>query len=198
MKHREKKRGGCLTKLARTFVLLVFLLVFVASITDQETTTSTPDAAPQETCTPSPTATPRPTPDTPEGWVTQVVKDEYKDDFISVEFEVVDPNRKMITINCVFAGNLTTSLRRDMFMFHAKDIFRELTEMRADGIVDFDLVFIHGKTTFVDKYGRESEGDAMQICMAAKDLEHIVWENMRIDMLPEIATTYMVHPIFRD
>lgn len=55
MKHREKKRSGCLTKLARTFVLLVLLLVFVASITDQETTTSTPDAAPQETGTPSPT-----------------------------------------------------------------------------------------------------------------------------------------------
>lgn len=194
---RRQKKRGCLHNIMLVFAVLVVLTLLTESKTtkqfDQTSSTQTVAQAPANTAAP----TIEPTPSTPEGWVESAVMAEYGDDFISVSFDDTDSG-KMITINCVFAQNLTNGLRRDQFMFHAKDILKELTQLREEKRIDFDLIFIHGKTTFVDDYGRESDGDAMQLCMAVEDLEQIVWDNMRIDMLPNIATTYAVHPLFRD
>lgn len=201
---RRQKKRGCLHSIMLVVAALVVLTLFSETTDDtagnkasqqsaQMQSTRTVTQAPANTAAP----TVEPTSSTPEGWVESAVMEEYGDDFISVSFDETDSG-KMITINCVFAQNLTNSLRRDQFMFHAKDILKELTQLREEKRIDFDLIFIHGKTTFVDDYGRESDGDAMQLCMSAEDLEQIVWDNMRIDMLPNIATTYAVHPLFRD
>lgn len=204
MSKQEKKKRGCLHNIVLAFAVLVVLSLFAGASNNTETDETTPQSSQTQSTqeimqTPNVTAAPttEPTPSTPEGWVKKAVVEEYGDDFISVSFDDTDSG-EMITINCVFADNFTNGLRRDQFMFHARDILKELTQMREDKIIDFDLVFIHGKTTFIDKYGRESDGDAMQLCMAAEDLEQIVWDNMLIDMLPNIATTYAVHPLFRD
>ncbi len=137
-------------------------------------------------------------PATEEEWVQYAALDVYKDDLISVELVDVDKNAPMIEVYCVFADNWTKSLRRDMFMFKARDFMKSIVELSNNEKIEYESVFIHGRTTFLDKYGNESEGDAMSIRVYASELQKVNWDNITIDMLQNLAISYAVHPLFRD
>ena len=51
---------------------------------------------------------------------------------------------------------------------------------------------------FIDKYGNESKGDAMQMRIYTKELQKINWENISEINLEDLAVTFAVHPLFRD
>ena len=72
--------------------------------------------------------------------------------------------------------------------------------MAKEGKIEFGSVFIHGRTTFIDKYGNETEGDAASIRIKASEAEKVNWSltTFRAEMMPGIAVSFMIHPIIRD
>lgn len=208
---RQKKQHGCFFYLILFVVIGLFALSFMDG---QQTDSATPSeplltSSPQLTATPLLTATPHPTatplPSTPEAWVTAAANEIYGFQLLSVEVSEIDRGQvgegetgTLVDINCDFKDNFSNDLRRTAFLSDACSLLEKLTALYTEGHLTFDLVSIHGRTTFIDEYGQESEGDAMQLTMSIDDLLKINWENMMGSMLPDIAVCYAVHPAIRD
>ena len=211
--NRTAKKHGCIYY---AFIIAVFFIVLSITLEDDKDTVSTDNdnnisvssentlassgnaiqASSQDEISETPVTTPEPA--TEDEWVRHAALDVYEDDLISIEMVDVDKDAPMIELYCVFRDNWTKSLRRDMFMFDARDFMKSIVELSNSGKVQYESVFIHGRTTFLDKYGNESEGDAMSIRVYASELQKVNWDNMRIDMLQDLAVSYAVHPLFRD
>lgn len=180
--------------------------------------TSTPEATsmPEVTPTPAPEATPTPTPapeDTPEPetlqeWAEYVANSVYGSfdpkysSLISVECEQVDgENEPMIIINAKYPDTmLKNDDRMGNFLYKAMQTTWKLNDLAKEGKIEYGSVFIHGLTTFLDKYGNETEGDAASIRIKASEAEKVNWSltTFRAEMMPGIAVSFMIHPIIRD
>ena len=191
--NRTAKKHGCIYY---AFIIAVFFIVLAIiseddkdtvstdndnniSVSSENTTTNsenTIQTSSQDEIGETPVSTPEPA--TEEEWVRCAALDVYKDDLISVEMVDVDKDAPMIELYCVFRDNWTRSLRRDMFMFDARDFMKSIAELSNSGKVQYESVFIHGRTTFLDKYGNESEGDAMSIRVYASELQKVNWDNI--------------------
>ena len=196
---RKEKKGCCLFKILKFFVIALAalaVLVLVAGSPDNNETTTTTNI--QNTIT-APTVSATPEPSTREEWVLASAKKVYEDNLISVEWQEVDNQKDMIVIKCVFSDNFTKQMRRDMFMLRAKDMFKHISELGKDGHIEYSSCYIIGRTTYLDKYNNEFEGNAMEIRLLEKDLSKLNWDNyMNNETIINLATTYTVHPLFRD
>ena len=178
---------------------------------------STPEATSilEVTPTPSPEATPTPTPkDTPEPetlqeWAEYVANSVYGSfdpkysSLISVECEQVDgENAPMIIINAKYPDTFMrdNDERMGSFLYNAMKTTWKLNDLAKEGKIEYGSVFIHGRTTFLDKYGNEIEGDAASIRVKASEAAKVNWSltTFRSEMMPGIAVSFMIHPIIRD
>lgn len=202
----KKKRGCCLFASAKWLLIITFMfitMVLIQSSFDNSAPDTPANTEPSVTMpleTPAPASTPIPTkqPETPEEWVQLAAEEVYRDDLISITWQEVDNQKDMIVIWCKFADNFTNNMRRTVFMGDAKDMFCRVAELGKAGRIDYGSCYIVGRTTYLDKYGNEFDGNAMEIRLTATDLEKINWDNINSNMLIDLATTYAVHPLFRD
>ena len=178
---------------------------------------STPEATSmtEVTLTPAPEATPTPKPkDTPEPetlqeWAEYVANSVYGSfdpkysSLISVECEQVDgENAPMIIINAKYPDTFMrdNDERMGSFLYNAMKTTWKLNDLAKEGKIEYGSVFIHGRTTFLDKYGNETEGDAASIRIKASEAAKVNWSltTFRAEMMPGIAVSFMIHPIIRD
>lgn len=178
---------------------------------------STPEATSmtEVTLTPAPEATPTPKPkDTPEPetlqeWAEYVANSVYGSfdpkysSLISVECEQVDgENAPMIIINAKYPDTFMrdNDERMGSFLYNAMNTTWKLNDLAKEGKIEYSSVFIHGRTTFLDKYGNETEGDAASIRIKASEAAKVNWSltTFRAEMMPGIAVSFMIHPIIRD
>lgn len=211
---KEKKKGGCLKKI----LIFMFILVAFAAIggnsndssapetsapvsdpvktTKTESPTKKPTAAPTAKPTTEPTAAPTATPATPEEWVRTHAEKIYGDSLLSIEWQDVDDD-PMIVIQCVFEDNFSFNLRHAAFMGDAKNMFKAVSELGKDGKIKYSSCYIQGRTSFLDKYGNEFDGNAIEIRLKKADMEKINWTNINHDMMIDLAAPYTIHPVFR-
>lgn len=194
-----KKKGCCLFTLIKWIVIAFSALVLLTLFTSTSDTNTTSSGT-EVSSTSAPTATVAPTasPSTREEWVQYAANDVYSDDLISATWQEVDNQKDMIVICCKFKDNLTNNLRRTMFMMDAKNMLKRVAQLSKDGHIEYGSCYIIGRTTYLDTYGNEFDGNAMEIRLKAEDLAKINWDNITSDMLVNLATTYAVHPLFRD
>lgn len=187
--------------------------------TPENTAAPTPTVAQKETATPKPTNTPKPTkaptptptaePDTLQGWAEYVANSVYGSfdpkysNLISVECEQVDgESAPMIIVNAKYPDTFMRDNddRMGQFLYRAMNMTWKLNDLAKEGKIEYGSVYIHGKTTFVDKYGNETEGDAAAIRIKASEAEKVNWSysTFTSEMMPGIAVSFMIHPIIRD
>lgn len=175
--------------------------------------TQTP--APEATPTPAPVATPTPAPvatlepETLQEWAEYVANSVYGSfdpkysSLISVECEQVDgENAQMIIINAKYPDTFMrdNDERMGSFLYNAMKTTWKLNDLAKEGKIKYGSVFIHGQTTYIDKYGNETEGDAAAIHVKASEAAKVNWSlsTFRAEMMPGIAVSFMINPIIRD
>lgn len=194
-----KKKGCCLFTLIKWIVIAFAVLAIMTLFTStSDTNTASSGAEVASTSAPAATVAPTATPSTREEWVQRAAEEVYGDDLISITWQEVDNQKDMIVIWCQFKDNLTNNLRRTMFMMDAENMLKRVAQLGKDGYIEYGSCYIVGRTTYLDTYGNEFDGNAMEIRLKAGDLEKINWDNITSDMLVNLATTYAVHPLFRD
>ena len=166
----------------------------------------TPTPAPEATPTPAPESTPEP--ETLQEWAEYVANSVYGSfdpkygSLISVECEQVDgETAPMIIINAKYPDTvLKNDDRMGNFLHKAMQMTWKLNDLAKEGKIEYGSVFIHGRTTFLDKYGNETEGDAASIRIKASEAATVNWSltTFRAEMMTGIAVSFMIHPIIRD
>ena len=166
----------------------------------------TPTPAQVETPTPDPEDTPEP--ETLQEWAEYVANSVYGSfdpkysSLISVECEQVDgETAPMIIINAKYPDTvLKNDDRMGNFLHKAMQMTWKLNDLAKEGKIEYGSVFIHGRTTFLDKYGNGTEGDAASIRIKASEAAKVNWSltTFRAEMMPGIAVSFMIHPIIRD
>lgn len=220
------KKKGCFSRLLSFFFWSFAIIVmgaFIANIDGDIPETSSPavvispspivsvDTPTVETTvqpTAEPTVAPTTEPLTLQEWAEVVAQQVYGDlnyeytNLLSVKcYQVYGDPAPMVEI---FAKYPDTFLRKNdermsMFLYNAKRITEKLDELAKAGKIEYGSVLVHGRTTFVDKYGTESEGDAAQIRIKAKEAAKVTnWDNISSDYLPDLAVSFGIHPIIKD
>ena len=218
---RKRREKGCISRLL-TYFMYFFAAMIVITLISETTgsnsgdtssgttdsvatvaeTTSTPEASP----TPAPEVTPEP--ETLQEWAEYVANSVYGSfdpkysSLISVECEQVDgETAPMIIINAKYPDTvLKNDDRMGNFLYNAMQTTWKLNDLAKEGKIEYGSVFIHGRTTFLDKYGNETEGDAASIRIKASEAAKVNWSltTFRAEMMPGIAVSFMIHPIIRD
>ena len=227
---RERREKGCISRLLTYFMYFFAAMIVIMLISETtgsnsgDTSSSTADAlpsvadissAPESTPTPAPVATPTPAPEatpapeTLQEWAEYVANSVYGSfdpkysSLISVECEQVDwENAPMIIINAKYPDTFMrdNDERMGSFLYNAMKTTWKLNDLAKEGKIEYGSVFIHGRTTFLDKYGNETEGDAASIRIKASEAAKVNWSltTFRAEMMPGIAVSFMIHPIIRD
>lgn len=166
--------------------------------------TTAPTIAP----TAEPTAAPTAEPATLQEWAEHVAQQVYGrfdyeyTDLISVECMQVDGDpAPMVEIFAKYPDSFLrkNDERMSMFLYNVKRVTEKLEELAKAGKIEYGSILVHGRTTFVDKYGTESEGDAAQIRIKAKEAAKVTnWGNVLSDYLPDLAVSFGIHPIIKD
>lgn len=220
---REKRQNGCFGK-TLSFIVYMFAAMVVltlisttvggnsgetASGAPSSVVTDAPGADHAATATPKATAEPTPEPTTLQGWAEHVANSVYGSfdpkysDLISVECEQVDgENAPMIIVNVKYPDTFMrdNDERMGQFLYRAMNMTWKLNDLAKEGKIEYGSVFIHGRTTFLDKYGNDTEGDAAAIRVKASEAAKVNWSisTFRAEMMPGIAVSFMIHPIIRD
>lgn len=218
---RERRKKGCISRML-TYFMYFFAAMIVITLISETTgsdssnkSSSTADAlpsaadvssAPESTPTSAPEATTEP--ETPQEWAEYVANtvygsfDQKYSSLISVECEQVDgESAPMIIINAKYPDTvLKNDDRMGNFLYNAMQLTWKLNDLAKEGKIEYGSVFIHGRTTFLDKYGNEIEGDAASIRIKASEAANVNWSltTFRAEMMPGIAVSFMIHPIIRD
>lgn len=218
---RERREKGCISRLL-TYIMYFFAAMIVITLISETTGSDSSDkssgtadvlpsavdvsSATESTPTPAPEATPEP--ETLQEWAEYVANSVYGSfdpkysSLISVECEQVDgENAPMIIINAKYPDTvLKNDDRMGNFLYNAMQMTWKLNDLAKEGKIEFGSVFIHGRTTFLDKYGNETEGDAASIRIKASEAAKVNWSltTFRAEMMPGIAVSFMIHPVIRD
>lgn len=218
---RERRKKGCISRML-TYIMYFFAAMIVITLISEttggnsgDTSSSTADveasvsdvtSTPESTPTPAPEATPEP--ETLQEWAEYVANSVYGSfdpkysSLISVECEQVDgESAPMIIINAKYPDTvLKNDDRMGNFLYNAMQTTWKLNDLAKEGKIEYGSVFIHGRTTFIDKYGNETEGDAAAIRVKASEAAKVNWSltTFRAEMMPGIAVSFMIHPIIRD
>lgn len=218
---RERREKGCISRLFTYFIYFFAAMIVITLISETagsnsgDTSSSTEDveasvsdvtSTPESTPTPAPEATPAP--ETLQEWAEYVANSVYGSfdpkysSLISVECEQVDgENAPMIIINAKYPDTvLKNDDRMGNFLHKAMQMTWKLNDLAKEGKIEYGSVFIHGRTTFLDKYGNETEGDAASIRIKASEAAKVNWSltTFRAEMMTGIAVSFMIHPIIRD
>ena len=218
---RERREKGCISRLFTYFMYFFAAMIVITLIsettgsnsgdtssgtTDSVETVAETTSTPEATSTPEPEATPAP--ETLQEWAEYVANSVYGSfdpkysSLISVECEQVDgENAPMIIINAKYPDTvLKNDDRMGNFLHNAMQMTWKLNDLAKEGKIEYGSVFIHGRTTFLDKYGNETEGDAASIRIKASEAAKVNWSltTFRSEMMPGIAVSFMIHPIIRD
>ena len=218
---RERREKGCISRLFTYFIYFFAAMIVITLISETagsnsgDTSSSTEDveasvsdvtSTPESTPTPAPEATPEP--ETLQEWAEHVANSVYGSfdpkysSLISVECEQVDgENAPMIIINAKYPDTvLKNDDRMGNFLHKAMQMTWKLNDLAKEGKIEYGSVFIHGRTTFLDKYGNETEGDAASIRIKASEAAKVNWSltTFRAEMMTGIAVSFMIHPIIRD
>ena len=218
---RERREKGCISRIL-TYIMYFFAAMIVITLISETTgsdssdkSSSTADAlpsvsdilsVPESTPMPAPAATPEP--ETLQEWAEYVADSVYGSfdpkysSLISVECEQVDgESAPMIIINAKYPDTvLKNDDRMGNFLYKAMQTTWKLNDLAKEGKIKYGSVFIHGRTTYIDKYGNETEGDAAAIRIKASEAAKVNWSlsTFRAEMMPGIAVSFMIHPIIRD
>lgn len=216
---RRRESRGCLyevlmfAKSLIGFLIILFVIVQISNSTNRsagrQEQSGTQTAESKETASPAPTIAPTPEPSTLQEWAEHVANAVYGSfdpkysSLISVECEQVDgENASMIIINAKYPDTFMrdNDKRMGSFLYDAMKTTWKLNDLAKEGKIEFGSVFIHGRTTFLDKYGNETEGDAASIRIKASEAEKVNWSltTFSAEMMPGIAVSFMIHPIIRD
>lgn len=225
MKQKQEKQGcwqrtkGCLLTIfeivVATFVIALAVSLFFAVMNRDELSsqpisqTEDVKAEPKVTATPKPTKTPKPTatpePDTLQGWAESIAErvffpiDSGISTLISVTCEQVDgETAPMVTVNVEFPDGTKNDSRVSAFLSRAAKMNRYMSEAAKEGKIEYGSLLVIGWTTYIDKYGNESDGHAVDIRVKASEAAKVNWENFSSDMLPGIAVSFGINPIIRD
>ena len=218
---RERRKKGCISRMLTYFMYFFAAMIVITLISETtggnsgDTSSSTADveasvsdvtSTPESTPTPAPEATSEP--ETLQEWAEYVANSVYGSfdpkysGLISVECEQVDgESAPMIIINAKYPDTvLKNDDRMGNFLYNAMQTTWKLNDLAKEGKIEYGSVFIHGRTTFLDKYGNEIEGDAASIRVKASDAAKVNWSltTFRAEMMPGIAVSFMIHPIIRD
>lgn len=225
MRQKQEKQGcwqrtkGCLLTIfeivVATFVIALAVSLFFAVMNRDELSsqpvsqTEDVKAKPKVTATPKPTKTPKPTatpePDTLQGWAESIAErvffpiDSGISTLISVTCEQVDgETAPMVTVNVEFPDGTKNDSRVSAFLSRAAKMNRYMSEAAKEGKIEYGSLLVIGWTTYIDKYGNESDGHAVDIRVKASEAAKVNWENFSSDMLPGIAVSFGINPIIRD
>lgn len=219
---RERRKKGCISRMLTYFMYFFAAMIVITLISETtggnsgDTSSSTADveasvsdvtSTPESTPTPAPEATPEP--ETLQEWAEYVANSVYGSfdpkysSLISVDCEQVDgESAPMIIINAKYPDTFMrdNDKRMDSFLYDAMKTTWKLNDLAKEGKIEYGSVFIHGRTTFLDKYGNEIEGDAASIRVKASEAAKVNWSltTFRAEMMPGIAVSFMIHPIIRD
>lgn len=218
---RERRKKGCISRMLTYFIYFFAAMIVITLISETtggnsgDTSSSTADveasvsdvpSTPESTPTPAPEATPEP--ETLQEWAEYVANSVYGSfdpkysSLISVKCEQVDgENAPMIIINAKYPDTFMrgNDERMGSFLYNAMETTWKLNDLAKEGKIEYGSVFIHGRTTFLDKYGNEIEGDAASIRVKASEAAKVNWSltTFRAEMMPGIAVSFMIHPIIR-
>ena len=225
MRQKQEKQGcwqrtkGCLLTIfeivVATFVIALAVSLFFAVMNRDELSsqpvsqTEDVKAEPKVMATPKPTKTPKPTatpePDTLQGWAESLAErvffpiDSGISTLISVTCEQVDgETAPMVTVNVEFPDGTKNDSRVSAFLSRAAKMNRYMSEAAKEGKIEYGSLLVIGWTTYIDKYGNESDGHAVDIRVKASEAAKVNWENFSSDMLPGIAVSFGINPIIRD
>lgn len=219
---RERRKKGCISRVLTYFMYFFAAMIVITLISETtggnsgDTSSSTADveasvsdvpSTPDTTSTPAPEATTEP--ETLHDWAEYVANsvygsfDQKYSSLISVECEQVDgETAPMIIINAKYPDTFMrdNDKRMGSFLYDAMKTTWKLSDLAKEGKIEYGSVFIHGRTTFLDKYGNETEGDAASIRIKAREAAKVNWSltTFRAEMMPGIAVSFMIHPIIRD
>ena len=218
---RERRKKGCISRMLTYFMYFFAAMIVItlisettggnsgdisSSTADVEASVSDVTSTPESTPTPAPEATPEP--ETLQEWAEYVANSVYGSfdpkysSLISVECEQVDgESAPMIIINAKYPDTvLKNDDRMGNFLYNAMQTTWKLNDLAKEGKIEYGSVFIHGRTTFLDKYGNEIEGDAASIRVKASEAAKVNWSltTFRAEMMPGISVSFMIHPIIRD
>lgn len=219
---RGRREKGCISRLFTYFIYFFAAMIVITLISETtgsnsgDTSSRAADVPPSvEDVSSAPESTPTPEPEatqeqeTLQEWAEHVANSVYGSfdpkysSLISVECEQVDgENAPMIIINAKYPDTFMrdNDTRMGQFLYHAMKMMWKLNDLAKEGKIEYGSVFIHGRTTFLDKYGNEIEGDAASIRVKASEAEKVNWSltTFMAEMMPGIAVSFMIHPIIRD
>lgn len=178
-----------------------------AKIEQKVTNTPRPTATPKPTKTPKPTATPEP--DTLQGWAESVANSVYGSydpkysDLISVTCEqMLGEDAPMIQLDVKYPDTFMRKNddRMGGFLYNAKEANEKFANLAKEGKIVYGSVNIIAHTTYLDKYGNESDGMAASIRVKASEAAKVNWDirNFTAEMMPGIAVSFGINPIIRD
>ena len=171
------------------------------------TNTPRPTKTPKPTNTPKPTATPEP--DTLQGWAESVANSVYGSydpkysDLISVTCEqMLGEDAPMIQLDVKYPDTFMRKNddRMGGFLYNAKEANEKFANLAKEGKIVYGSVNIIAHTTYLDKYGNESDGMAASIRVKASEAAKVNWDirNFTAEMMPGIAVSFGINPIIRD
>lgn len=171
------------------------------------TNTPRPTKTPKPTNTPKPTATPEP--DTLQGWAESVANSVYGSydpkysDLISVTCEqMLGEDAPMIQLDVKYPDTFMRKNddRMGGFLYDAKQANEKFANLAKEGKIVYGSVNIVAHTTYLDKYGNESDGMAASIRVKASEAAKVNWDirNFTAEMMPGIAVSFGINPIIRD
>ncbi|MFR9258924.1 MAG: hypothetical protein ACLVMH_08530 [Christensenellales bacterium] len=175
--------------------------------------TSAPKKTPEPTNTSKPTNTPKPTatpePDTLQGWAEAVANSVYGSfdlkysNLISVTCEQVDgESAPMIQLDVKYPDTFMRKNddRMGSFLYNAKCANEKFADLAKEGKIEYGSVNIIAHTTYLDKYGNESDGMAASIRVKASEAAKVNWDirNFTAEMMPGIAVSFGINPIIKE
>lgn len=169
--------------------------------------TPKPTSTPKPTNTPKPTATPEP--DTLQGWAESVANSVYGSydpkysNLISVTCEqMLGEDAPMIQLDVKYPDTFMRKNddRMGGFLYNAKEANEMFANLAKEGKIVYGSVNIIAHTTYLDKYGNESDGMAASIRVKASEAAKVNWDirNFTAEMMPGIAVSFGINPIIRD
>lgn len=169
--------------------------------------TPKPTSTPKPTNTPKPTATPEP--NTLQGWAESVANSVYGSydpkysNLISVTCEqMLGEDAPMIQLDVKYPDTFMRKNddRMGGFLYNAKEANEKFANLAKEGKIVYGSVNIVAHTTYLDKYGNESDGMAASIRVKASEAAKVNWDirNFTAEMMPGIAVSFGINPIIRD
>lgn len=216
-------------KILGWFCVFVFVVTFLNSISGNRdetqsssparveqadvSATARPTKTPKPTSTPKPTNTPKPTatpePDTLQGWAESVANSVYGSydpkysNLISVTCEqMLGEDAPMIQLDVKYPDTFMRKNddRMGGFLYNAKEANEKFANLAKEGKIVYGSVNIVAHTTYLDKYGNESDGMAASIRVKASEAAKVNWDirNFTAEMMPGISVSFGINPIIRD